>query len=127
MYHGRRTLDTYYISLLSSQIQNYNISYACKISHLSEVKIVLFVVSIAYYAQQSIRPYRFHFENHISVCHGRRRLETYDMALLSSPIQNYYISKTENNSHLSEVKVLPFVNSIVYYAIQSICTYSACL
>ena len=57
--HGRGTLDTYFMALLSSQTQNYHISNIGKIGHLSEVKIVLFVTSIAYYAKQTKFTYKF--------------------------------------------------------------------
>ena len=45
--HGKRTLQRWSMSLLFSQTQNHHISNIDKIGHLSEVKSVLFVLSIA--------------------------------------------------------------------------------
>jgi hypothetical protein len=52
------------------------------------------------------------YEKHISVCHGRRTLETYFIALLSSQTLNYHISNIGNTGHLSEVNIVFFVTSI---------------
>ena len=60
------------------------------------------------------------YEKHISVCHGRRALDTYSMALLSPQTQNYHFSNIAKIGLLSEVKNVLFVISMAYYAIQSI-------
>ena len=52
--HSRRALNEQSMALLYAQTQNYHISNIGKIGHLSQVKIVLFVVSIAYCAKQSM-------------------------------------------------------------------------
>ena len=56
--HGTWTLERWSMALLSSQTQNHHISNIDKIVHVNRVKFVLFVVSIAYYAKQSISTYR---------------------------------------------------------------------
>ena len=45
--HGRKKLEKIVHGTASFQTQNYHFSNIDKITHLSEVKIVLFVVSIA--------------------------------------------------------------------------------
>ena len=55
--HGRRTFATYSIALLSFQNQYFYVSNICKIGPLSELKIILFVISIAYDAKQNICTY----------------------------------------------------------------------
>ena len=52
--HGRMILETYSMALLSSQTQNCKISNIGEMGHLSGVKAVLFLTSIANKAIQSI-------------------------------------------------------------------------
>ena len=61
-------------------------------------------------------------ENHICVCHGKKTMERYFMALLSSQTQHYHISNNVKIGHLSELKIVLFVTSVELYAKQSIWT-----
>ena len=52
------------------------------------------------------------YEKHISACHGRRTLQRWSMALLSSQTQNHHISNIDKIGHLNRVKIVLFVVSI---------------